>query len=52
MRRRSDNEHEASNLIKGEFMSLWDGLTTDQSVQVTVLGCTNRPFDIDKAILR
>ena len=30
----------------------FDRLTTSEAAQVTVLGCTNRPFDIDEAILR
>jgi len=52
MRKRSSNDHEATGTMKAEFMSLWDGLTTQENSQVTVLGCTNRPFDIDEAILR
>lgn len=52
MSKRTGTDHEASGTMKSEFMSLWDGLTTDNSTQVTVLGCTNRPFDIDEAILR
>eukprot|EP00468_Gymnochlora_sp_CCMP2014_P004329 CAMPEP_0167751988 /NCGR_PEP_ID=MMETSP0110_2-20121227/6883_1 /TAXON_ID=629695 /ORGANISM="Gymnochlora sp., Strain CCMP2014" /LENGTH=371 /DNA_ID=CAMNT_0007637543 /DNA_START=198 /DNA_END=1314 /DNA_ORIENTATION=+ len=38
--------------MKAEFMSLWDGLIADTSAGVIVLGATNRPLDIDKAILR
>jgi len=39
-------------MMKAEFMSLWDGLTTDDSTRIIVLGATNRPNDIDYAILR
>jgi len=53
LRSRDDgSSHEAYSSIKAEFMSQWDGLTTNDSEQVTVLGATNRPFDIDVAILR
>ncbi|OSX78402.1 hypothetical protein BU14_0109s0001 [Porphyra umbilicalis] len=45
-------EHEVSREMKAEFMSLWDGLTTNSTGGVVVIGATNRPADIDEAILR
>lgn len=52
-RERSSAEHEAHKNLKAEFMQLWDGLTTDDRFnQVVVLGATNRPYDVDPAILR
>uniref|UniRef100_M4DDY4 ATPase AAA-type core domain-containing protein n=1 Tax=Brassica campestris TaxID=3711 RepID=M4DDY4_BRACM len=35
-----------------EFMALWDGISTDQNVRVMVLAATNRPSELDEAILR
>lgn len=52
-RERSSSEHEAHKNLKAEFMQLWDGLTTDDRFnRVVVLGATNRPYDVDPAILR
>lgn len=52
-RERSSVEHEAHKNLKAEFMQLWDGLMTDDRFnQVVVLGATNRPYDVDPAILR
>ncbi|XP_053306297.1 outer mitochondrial transmembrane helix translocase [Spea bombifrons] len=52
LRSRSSSDHEATAMMKAQFMSLWDGLDTDHSCQVVVMGATNRPQDIDAAILR
>ncbi|KAL8111463.1 uncharacterized protein LOC141666338 [Apium graveolens] len=45
-------EHEAMRKIKNEFMTHWDGLLTKQSEKILVLAATNRPFDLDEAIIR
>ncbi|XP_053393466.1 outer mitochondrial transmembrane helix translocase-like [Mercenaria mercenaria] len=52
LRSRSTNDHEATLMIKTQFMSFWDGLITDPSCQVIIMGATNRPQDVDAAILR
>lgn len=39
-------------MMKAQFMSLWDGLDTDFNCQVIIMGATNRPQDLDSAILR
>ncbi|KAJ2163040.1 mitochondrial dynamin GTPase Msp1 [Coemansia sp. RSA 552] len=52
LRTRASSEHEVSSTMKAEFMTLWDGLTTAEGSRVVVLGATNRPNDIDAAILR
>ena len=45
-------DHDASIKLRAEFTSLWDGLDTDSRSRIIVIGATNRPDDIDKAILR
>ncbi|KAK1588945.1 hypothetical protein Q3G72_028903 [Acer saccharum] len=45
-------EHEAMRKIKNEFMTHWDGLTTKPGERILVLAATNRPFDLDEAIIR
>ncbi|PRQ60534.1 putative adenosinetriphosphatase [Rosa chinensis] len=49
---RRTTEHEALTNMKTEFMALWDGFTTDQHARVMVLAATNRPSELDEAILR
>ncbi|KAK4403695.1 ATPase family AAA domain-containing protein 1 [Sesamum angolense] len=49
---RKSTDHEALTNMKTEFMALWDGFTTDQDARVMVLAATNRPSELDEAILR
>ena len=68
LRSRSSHDHEATAMMKAQFMMLWDGLSSARHCQVcgrafliylmisnwqvVVMGATNRPQDVDKAILR
>lgn len=52
LRSRSSTDYEASALVKAQFMTLWDGFATDPKSRVVVVGATNRPEDVDRAILR
>jgi len=56
LRSRSSTDHEASTMVKAEFMTHWDGLlstnSTGEPAQIMILGATNRIQDIDEAILR
>ncbi|KAF2662697.1 AAA-domain-containing protein [Lophiostoma macrostomum CBS 122681] len=54
---RRTGEHEASGMVKAEFMTHWDGLSsthagTTTPQRILILGATNRIQDIDEAILR
>ncbi|KAL6622385.1 hypothetical protein ACP70R_032264 [Stipagrostis hirtigluma subsp. patula] len=51
-RRENPGEHEAMRKMKNEFMTNWDGLRTKEQERVLVLGATNRPFDLDEAVIR
>ena len=46
------HENDATKKVKTEFMALWDGLLTSGNQRIVVVGCTNRPFDLDEAVLR
>ena len=52
LRARTSSDHEATAMIKTQFMSFWDGLTTDKKSRIMIVGATNRPSDVDSAILR
>lgn len=53
---RKSGEHEASGMVKAEFMTHWDGLASSSvgkgAQRICILGATNRIQDIDEAILR
>uniref|UniRef100_A0A0D9X2T3 AAA+ ATPase domain-containing protein n=1 Tax=Leersia perrieri TaxID=77586 RepID=A0A0D9X2T3_9ORYZ len=51
-RRENPGEHEAMRKMKNEFMMNWDGLRTKDKERVLVLAATNRPFDLDEAVVR
>ncbi|EFJ08634.1 hypothetical protein SELMODRAFT_131462, partial [Selaginella moellendorffii] len=46
------NEDVTSRSVKNEFMTAWDGLRTKDDKRVMVLAATNRPFDLDEAVIR
>jgi SpoVK/Ycf46/Vps4 family AAA+-type ATPase len=52
LRNRSSSDNESSAQIKAQFMSLWDGFSSDGPGKVVIVGATNRPNDVDRAILR
>lgn len=52
LRMRNSTDHEATAMMKAQFMSFWDGLITDSQCTVIIMGATNRPQDLDRAILR
>ncbi|XP_008784537.2 uncharacterized protein LOC103703453 isoform X2 [Phoenix dactylifera] len=45
-------EHEATRRMRNEFMAAWDGLRTKDSQRILILAATNRPFDLDDAVVR
>ncbi|RGB27885.1 P-loop containing nucleoside triphosphate hydrolase protein [Rhizophagus diaphanus] len=49
--RHSDIHNGAHREIINQFMTEWDGLTS-RNDGVLIMGATNRPFDLDDAILR
>ena len=52
---RSQNEHEASRKVKVQFFIEIDGITSsgdEEQPKVFILAATNRPWDLDEAILR
>ncbi|KAM0843248.1 hypothetical protein ACQ4PT_057839 [Festuca glaucescens] len=51
-RRDQQNENELPRRVKNEFMTHWDGLLSKTNERILVLAATNRPFDLDEAIVR
>ncbi|CAN7029257.1 hypothetical protein BRARA_H00258 [Brassica rapa] len=50
--RGGSSEHEATRRMRNEFMAAWDGLRSKDSHRILILGATNRPFDLDDAVIR
>ncbi|PHU15569.1 hypothetical protein BC332_16774 [Capsicum chinense] len=51
-RRENPEEQQAMHRLKNEFTLDWDGLRTKDTERVMVLAATNRPFDLDEAVIR
>jgi len=49
-RERSSTEHDVSRDLKTEFLQWWDGIASDG--RILIVGATNRPFEVDSAVLR
>ncbi|EPZ33246.1 AAA-domain-containing protein [Rozella allomycis CSF55] len=50
--KRNSNEHEISRKIKTEFLIQMDGVGSSSTDRITFIAATNRPDDIDEAVLR
>ncbi|KAK2160253.1 hypothetical protein LSH36_137g04022 [Paralvinella palmiformis] len=49
---RREGEHESSRRLKTEFMLEFDGLHGGNEEKILVMGATNRPYELDDAVLR
>ena len=50
--KRSENDNDAAKRLKTEFLIQFDGLGSNSDAKLLVIAATNRPMDLDDALLR
>jgi SpoVK/Ycf46/Vps4 family AAA+-type ATPase len=50
--KRGDNDNEASKRLKTEFLVQFDGVGSNTKAKVLIIGATNRPMELDSAVIR
>ena len=50
--KRNESENEATKRLKTEFLIQFDGLGSNTNSKLLVIAATNRPMDLDEALLR